>query len=303
MLIKFILQSKKIKSNDYIVPSSTQYQFECKFCKKQYPEDFSPINVKALKVHVRSDKHEIATPKGKYQKELEVLKFKYDEEESAKKRQKPKTQVNADSEKKEKKDAEMYLEFLAFTMSQNYSFAQISKLGRFLKILKGKGMGFLNRYSFSEKEISKVSTECFGPFIVDQLKEQLSTRPYSLSVDASTIGGENILALKVKYLEKQFDYQKQEDVTTIQNKIVGIKSFQESSTGEKMCEIVKEILFDNEAVKNNLIGISHDNASSLTGEKIGLVTLLKKELQSGEVKEENKNELFLEIHVMVSILL
>ena len=104
--------------------------------------------------------------------------------------------MNADSEKKEKKDAEMYLEFLAFTMSQNYSFAQISKLGRFLKILKGKGMGFLNRYSFS------VSTECFGPFIVDQLKEQLSTRPYSLSVDASTIGGENILALKVKYLEK-----------------------------------------------------------------------------------------------------
>ena len=216
------------------------------------------------------------TPKGKYKKELEILRAKYDEEELLTKSKRTKMTKSEEYDKKEKKDREGYLEFIAFTMSQNYSFSQISKLGKFLKTIKTQGMGFLTKYSFSEQEISKISTDCFGPFILGQLKEQLSTTLYSLSVDASTICGENILAIKAKFLEKQFDKETKEDLTIIQNKIVGIKTFGERSTGKDIHKAIEDKLFSNEQIKNNLIGVVHDNASSLTGENIGLLAILKK---------------------------
>ena len=65
--------SNKDEMRSFVEASSNSYQFECKFCKKFFGEDFSPINVKTLKLHIRSDKHELATPKEKYKKELEIL--------------------------------------------------------------------------------------------------------------------------------------------------------------------------------------------------------------------------------------
>jgi len=97
-----------------------------------------------------------------------------------------------------------------------------------------------------------------------------------LSVDASTICGENILAIKAKFLEKQFDKETKEDLTIIQNKIVRIKTFGEKSTGKDIHKAIEDKLFSNEQIKNNLIGVVHDNASSLTGENIGLLAILKK---------------------------
>ena len=128
-------------------------------------------------------------------------------------------------------------------MTENYSFSQISRLGKFLKNLHQKGLKFLDGYSFSEQEIYKVATECFWPHLLDNLKEQLSTKPYSVSIDACTICGENIFAIKVKYLEKTYDEEIKEEITRVKNKIIGLTSFKESSKGTTMLEILKDKLF------------------------------------------------------------
>jgi len=143
--------------------------------------------------------------------------------------------------------------------------------------MKQRGFSFIDKYNFSEEEISKVSTECFGPFLIEKLKEKFSLTPYSVSVDASTIGGDNIFALKVKYLEKEFHKDYNEEITKIQNKIVGIQSFKESSKSLDMLEIIKEKLLVNEDLRNNLKGIAHDHASVLTGEKNRLIVQLNNE--------------------------
>ena len=91
-------------------------------------------------------------------------------------------------------------------MSQNYTFAQISKLGKYLKsIFDSKELDFLKNNSFEEEEISKISSKCFQPFYLSKIIEEISTNPFSLTVDGSTICGKNLLAMKVKYLTQEKD--------------------------------------------------------------------------------------------------
>ena len=278
---KYTLYSEKLFINreelkSFIVPASQKHQCICKFCDEKFGKDKSTFNVNNLKEHIRSDKHEAATPKNK-KKELISLKSKYDEEENKKK-----SQIKAETNKKElkeKAEAKSYLEFLAFAMTENYSFSQISRLGKFLKNLHQSGFGFLQKYSFNEQEISNVATGCFWPHSLENLKEHLSSKPYSISVDASTICGENVFAIKAKYLEKSYDEELKEEITSVQNKIIRLSSFKESSKGSTMLEILEDKLFFNDQIKGNLVGISHDNAKSLVGGKIGLISLLNKETE------------------------
>ena len=270
---KIFANKEELKA--FVLPGPNQIEFICKFCEAMYGKEASVLKVKNLRSHVaESDKHEIATPK-KYKKDLESLKIKYEKEELARKQNQLK--ITEKQNQKNFDDARNYLEFLAFTMAENYSFDQISRLGKFLKDMKQRGLSFIERYSFTPQEISKVSSDCFGPFILDKLKEKLEITPYSLSIDSVTVAGENIFALKAKYLEKKLDKDFDEKITSIQNKIIGIQSFKESSKAKDMMEIINNKLFSNEQIQRNLKGIVHDNASVLSSDKNGLLGLLNKD--------------------------
>jgi len=136
---------------------------------------------------------------------------------------------------------------------------------------------FFQNYSFSWDEISLVSRSV-GKILVEDLKEDLRSSPYSLTIDNSTVAKKNITALKVKYLKERVD---EEGFTknVLQNKIIAIKYLKESSNAKTMLQIIDEKIFGlDEKIKSNLVGFVHDHASVLNGETNGLVALLRKSL-------------------------
>ena len=251
-----------------------QYKFTCDYCTKQYKVR-KEINVDSLRSHIFSEKHENAVPKQK-QDQHKNLKTYYLEEDQ--KRRKVKSLQKATNQKEEKGYDEKrdYLHFVAFAMAEKYTFAQISRLGKFLKKLSSKkALSFLADASFDEEEISKISSDCFCPYYFDDLKKKLSSRPFSLSIDGSTICCENVLAMKVRYLDRE-ENDDNKNMTEIKNKVVGIKTFKESSTGQTIYNILQEKLFSSPEILQNLVGVVHDRGSNLVGSDLGFVSLLKK---------------------------
>jgi len=182
--------------------------------------------------------------------------------------------------KKSDVDTKSYLEFLGFCMKENYSFLQISSLGKYLKsLVERKSISFFEKHSFDDEELSKVAN-CFGTSLLDQLKEDLSASPFSLAVDNVTLGGKNICGLQVRYLKQ---YAGESDILNIklENRIIGIKNLEESSTGDALLKVVKEKLLDMAPqIKDNFRGIVHDHGSNLSGKHKGLSVLLENELEN-----------------------
>jgi len=135
---------------------------------------------------------------------------------------------------------------------------------------------FLARSNFSLDEISNIANT-WGSYIKEKLNADLELSKYSICIDNSTISGTNISAIQLRYLKeiKCFEETKLE----IQNRVIGLKYLEESSNGKTLFNIVKSKLLDtNEQIKNNLIGFTHDHASSLSGSGIGLFGHLKRAL-------------------------
>ena len=123
-------------------------------------------------------------------------------------------------------------------MSQNLSYSQIQSIGEYLKDLaKNNNLGFLKKMSLDEQLMSHISKYCFRPHFIDQLKEKLASKPYSLIIDNATFSNQNYCALKVKYLDKEFNEEMNEEVTTIKNRIVSLATLKESSSGMTMKEL------------------------------------------------------------------
>jgi len=122
---------------------------------------------------------------------------------------------------------------------------------------------------FDEEEISNITRESFGKTLLEDLKRDLRANPFSFCVDASTVGGENILAIKVRYVDDS------DPNDSLKNRFFGIKPLEDSSTGEIIFNVLKEKLFTEKAIEDNFIGIAHDHASSLSSLKKGLVGRLK----------------------------
>jgi len=186
-------------------------------------------------------------------------------------------------EEQEHEGSKKYLEFIAFALSQKLSFLQISRLGRFLKEMlnrkDGVGLNFFQWHNFDRDMISKIAVDCFRPYLIDELKENLKEKKFSFSIDASTVAGENLCALKVRFLEKELLDEENELRTRIRNQVIGIQKLGQSSNAPTFLEIAKEKIFlDDPQIKQNLIGITTDRASTLTGEESGLIALLKKEV-------------------------
>jgi len=194
--------------------------------------------------------------------------------------------IGKNKEKKSKmqetnhQDKKDYLNFLIFCQKLNLSFNQISQLGKYLSDEAQKNqLKFLSKYSFERGEIS-LFARCFGKFLVDELKKDLENSPFSLCIDNSTVAKKSICALKVRYL-KEFADDKGMIRNYLQNKIIGIKYLEESSSAKTTFQIAKEKLLDlSEEIKKNFVGFVHDHHSTLTGDKGGLGVLLKTELST-----------------------
>jgi len=216
--------------------------------------------------HILSDSHDLRVKKenrSKHEQLVEIIKNL--------KAQKRKKKEDCSS-----KDKQHYLEFLAFSLKERLSFSQISKIGQYLsKMAIEESVGFLKTCSFTEEEISKV-TQCFGESLLNNLKEELKQVPYSFCLDTATIAGENICALKVRYLSQHQDSNSFSQYQ-IKNQIIGIKTLKGSSTAEDYLSIVEEKLLNfGDDIRSNLIGVTHDDAPVLSGNKTGLVARIKK---------------------------
>jgi len=227
-------------------------KFKCTYCKEE-------LYVNSLKPHIFTEKHMKNTPNHEHEK-LQELRSVLN------------SKLSEDLEKVYLEEKSSYLEFISFAMSEKLSFSQISRLGKYLQRIYSKNkLSFLDLFNFDAEELSKVSRNCLGVCLLDELKEKLRSNPYSFCIDASTISGENCLAIKVKY----FDPIERQD--PIQNRTVGIFTLQESSNSETIFNAVKEKLFTEDKIKNNFISITHDHASTLSGLKTGLVARLREE--------------------------
>jgi len=188
-----ILEKKPDYMQTFIKKNSKKGSFTCLYCSKngdhtgwvEYADD-----------HIETKMHENKTPTGEKEK-LKTLK----EELAPKKKDKFK-----DTQSKEERDQDQmtkhYLEFLAFGLKENFSFSQISQLGKFLQsFLKPETLKIFKRFSFDREEISLVSRDCFRECLLENLKSKLEQKKYSFVIDSATFGGESACALTAKHLE------------------------------------------------------------------------------------------------------
>ena len=262
----FILEDKENK-----------YQCYCTLC------DDEPFYAQYVLKHVQIEKHRRSTEKIQGKRGLEKLDklIKYITEGKAV----GDTQEKKTMEEKEEEETKKYLEFVAFALSQKFSFLQVSNLGYFLREMinrkDGIGLNFFKNHSFDRDFLSKIASECFRPYLLGELKEKLMNNRFSFSIDSSTVAGENLCAIKVKYLQKSYNDEMDEIITKANHEVIGIKKLQQSSTAQIFMQIVKEKVFfdDDKKIKGNVIGITTDRAATLMGEESGLITLLKDDLE------------------------
>ena len=81
--------------------------------------------------------------------------------------------------------------------------------------------------------------------------------------------------LKVKYLKESITEEGQRHLE-IMNKVIRLTTLKESSNAKTMNDIVKNKFFISDQIKENLIGLTHDNASALSSEENGLAGMVKK---------------------------
>lgn len=137
---------------------------------------------------------------------------------------------------------------------------------------------FFSSYSFDSEEISYISA-AFGTCLIENIKEDLASSRYSLSIDNATVGDKSICGLKVRYLKEITDDDGLSNFH-IENKIIGLKYLEESSDGKTIHDIIQEKLFNSNAnIKKNFIGLTHDNAGALKGSGIGLVGRVKSDIK------------------------
>ena len=181
------------------IKTTSEYTVVCNYCS---PKD--KIFGENIYNHIKTKRHENNTPENEMDK-LTILK---EEIHQKKTKRLPKNEMILEDDLKQK-DTKNYLTFIAFAASQGLSFSQISKIGRFLRSLaKEDKLNFLRTNYFDEEVISNVISECFRPTLLEKLYQDLQNYPFSLSLDTTTIGPENICALRIRYSrgKKKFSF-------------------------------------------------------------------------------------------------
>lgn len=183
-----------------------------------------------------------------------------------------------DQQKEKRKEKEGYLQYIHLCAALNLSIQQISQLTRELKTLfQQNKLDFLLKNNFDPEEISNV-INCFGAFYQEKLKEYLSESKYSVSIDNACISKTNICAIKARFL-RDIPKTDMEPIPriVIENKLIGLKYLNDSSSGQVIFKALKEKVFDlGFYVENNFAGITFDHAKVMIGEKNGLLGQIKK---------------------------
>lgn len=267
--------SEKLLLTDYMkefILKAGERAFVCVYCKGDVMKKSSReyMYCENMWGHVSTDWHKSNTPQEE-KEELDDL-IKAIQIELEKKGSKSK---KISKEEQEKIDTENYLKFVAMAVSERLSFEQTSKIANFLRgFYQKKQMGFLKR-SFKPTTISKVISKCFRPSILEDIYQDLEQNVFSFSVDNCTMIGKNYCGLKIKYIKDTINEFTQESEQMLINRIVALVDLKTSSEGKDIHAIVKEKILIKTQIKENLIGFTSDNASSLKSDKNGLAGLLQ----------------------------
>lgn len=262
--------------DDYMEDFITQggeRSFICEYCRddsmKRYgKEDFW---CESLYSHIGTSWHKGNTPKKELEKLLELKKVivEYEKKKGLKRRR-------VDDGDREAENDKNYLQLIGFLVSERLSFSQIERLGSLLKnMAKDRQLEFLKtkKCSFGRKKISDIVVDCFRPGLLNELYQKISNTEYSFSIDGVTLAGKNLCALQVKYI----DEDKDKSLAKIQNKLIGVTDLKDTSDATKIYDIVKKKLYIAQSIQQNMIGITHDNAQTLSSKKEGLVGLMTKD--------------------------
>ena len=235
--------------------------------------------------HLKSVKHKNNTPPVDHQKLEELAKELSDH---LKKGTKTQEDIEENKDSIERLDKEVrasedsvaaanYLKFIRFTVSEKYSFEATTRLGKFLSDMnKNDGLEFFEEKIFDSEEISKTVRNLAKPLNKD-LQNDLKNSYFSLSLDSTTLAGENICAIRIRYLKESVT-EHNITKTEIKNKLLSICTLKASSTGEDYHNLLLRKLSDlGDDVKQNFIALVTDRGPSLVGKNIGLAALIKKE--------------------------
>jgi len=256
------------------IKKASAYSFYCNKCKSDIisMKGKEDIWCENLYAHITSKLHKKNTPEGERSK-LTELENLIEKRASQKGKDIQKNEIG-----KENEETSEYLKFLGFLLAERLSYSQINRIGKFIQSLYQKDkLQFLENASFDEEMLSKIVSECFRPSLLDQLYEDLSKFKFSFSIDNSTMIGESLCGLKVKYL-KESELEDGKFSLEILNKVIGLSSLKESSDAATIFEIVHQKIFVDERIMNNFIGVTHDNASTLASQANGLAGKLKDSL-------------------------
>ena len=108
--------------------------------------------------------------------------------------------------------------------------------------------------------------------------------------------------LKFKFLDTEFHQEINSDVTRIRNRVIGLATLKECSSGKTLKKIIDDKLFTSEDLKNSMKGFAHDNGSQLVGSNIGVTSLLKNDGNEFYDFDDPCHELNLTIKESVQIL-
>jgi len=260
------------------IKKASNISFICQKCEKETLRKTgkSDIFCENLYSHILSDTHQKNT-KNEEEEDYEKLKQLIQDKHFKNKKKTNKKVDEEDYIDDATKDNGVYLSFVAFLLAERLSFLQVAKIGKYIqRMIEDGEIDRISNFSFSAEQISKLVTKCYRPTLIEEIQADLKNSQFSFSLDSSTMVGESLCAVKVKYWKNETN--KNHEITSkLQDKLLSITYLKESSNAQTMFRLVKENLLT-EDLQSNFIGYTHDNAESLASQKNGLAGLLKKEV-------------------------
>jgi len=250
--------SEDLLKTDYLKEIIEEGEYEdeyyCTLCERNYV-------CNGLIRHLKTKKHKNNTPEeDREQLALSIAAYKKKEGQNG--------QEPSGRDREDKRD---YLEFVGLLLSMKLSYSQIEKLGSYMADLAlANRLTFLKGQSFAQEKVSKIATDCFRPYLLQNIFEDIKKTKYSISIDASTIASQSLCAMQVKYLKQEISSDKVAK-SVIVDRTIGISTFKETSTADIYLKMLNDKVLDHSGVRDNLIGVAHDFASTLSDGPGGLI--------------------------------
>lgn len=165
---------------------------------------------------------------------------------------------------------DLHFAFCKFLLENKLPFTSAEPLLLFIQNLSGR---------YSKAEILQYHTTSYlmkktAKSITKHIKElnmgSLRSSPFSLSFDESSdIHGDTYMAISAKMFEEP-------DSKLPVNRLLCVLPITNTSTGEKIAEMLEENILNEDSIRSNFMGCCTDQASNLIGENKGAVNRLAK---------------------------